>query len=64
VQRTGTWQGRVWATPLGNDQYRARLRGLPTGSFEAMVEAPALNIAFAEGRLGRVPWPLPAEGSP
>ena len=64
VQRVGTWQGRAWATPLGNEQYRARLRGLPAGSFEAMVEAPTLNIAFAEGRLGRVPWPLPAEGKP
>ena len=64
VQRVGTWQGRVWATPLGNDQYRARLRGLPPGSFEAMVEAPALNVAFAEGRLGRVTWPLPGQGTP
>jgi YVTN family beta-propeller protein len=67
VQRVGTWQGRAWAAPLGssgNGQFRARLRGLPTGSFEAMVEAPLLNIAFSDGRLGRVPWPLPGEAAP
>lgn len=64
VQRVGTWQGRAWAAPIGKGQFRARLRGLPPGSFEAMVEAPALNVAFAEGRLGRVTWPLPAEGKP
>ena len=61
VQRTGTWQGRTWAQPLGNGKYRAHLRGVPPGSFEALVEVPMLRIAFADGRLGRVDWP-PAPG--
>ncbi|MBU2410056.1 MAG: hypothetical protein KKC79_15575, partial [Gammaproteobacteria bacterium] len=61
VQRAGVWQGRTRAAPLGDGRYRARLRGLPPGAFEAMVEAPALAIAFSDGRLGRLQWPL-AEG--
>jgi DNA-binding beta-propeller fold protein YncE len=58
VQRRGVWQSRVRAEPLGDGRYSARLRGLPRGDFEALVEAPALDIGYADGRLGRLSWPL------
>ena len=60
VQRTGAWQGRTRATRIADGHYRAQLHGLPAGSLEAMVEAPALDIAYVQGRLGRVQWPLAA----
>ena len=62
VQRAGTWQGRTSATRMGDGRYRAQLHGLPGGTFEAMVEAPAQDLAFMQGRLGRVQWPLDAAG--
>lgn len=63
VQRHGAWQSHARAQPLGDGRYGARLRGLPQGDFEALVEAPALDVGYADGRLGRIAWPL-AGGHP
>lgn len=64
VQRAGTWQARTRAESLGDGRWRAQLHGLPRGRFEVMVAAPALPLAFADGRLGSLQWPLPAKAVP
>lgn len=61
VQRHGTWQARAPAHAIGDGRYRVQLagpRGLPAGELEALVEAPARQLAYADGRLGRIAWPL------
>ncbi len=57
VQWRGTAQLRVRAQRLGSGRYTARLEGLPTAAFDLMVQAPALELAFDQGRLGRMQWP-------
>lgn len=63
VQQRGRWQGRAVATQLAPGRYRVQLDDLPPGDFEALVAAPALELGYAEGRLGRIAWPV-KEGSP
>src|SRR5690606_29931530 len=57
VQWRGTAQLRVSAQRVGPGRYTATLIGLPAAAFDLMVQAPALELAFDQGRLGRVQWP-------
>ena len=61
VQRRGTWQKRATAEPLGDGRYGVGLSGLrdlPPGDLDAMVEAPARDLGYAQGRLGAIAWPV------
>ena len=64
VQRSGTWQGRARAKPLDAGLWRARVYGVPTGRFEAMVAASEWSLSFANGRLGELRWPLTGPALP
>jgi YVTN family beta-propeller protein len=63
VQVRGTQQLRAAVQRLGQGRHSARLQGLQPGAFEWMLQSPALGIAYARGRLGRLAWPPAPETS-
>jgi DNA-binding beta-propeller fold protein YncE len=56
--RTGHWQGRAVGESLGDGRYRAVVTAIVPGDYEALVQIPSAQIAYAQGRLGAVRWPL------
>lgn len=63
VQWRGSTQIRVRAQRLSPGRYTAKLQGLPPAAFDLMVHAPALELPFDQGRLGRMQWPADGMGS-
>ncbi|HQS33222.1 MAG: hypothetical protein B7X59_03665 [Polaromonas sp. 39-63-203] len=58
MARTGAWQARIISQPLGGGVYRAVAPALAPGDYEALVRVPSAEIAYENGRLGSVRWPL------
>lgn len=57
MQVHGVAQSRTRATALGGGRYQATLSALPAAEFELMVQAPAAELGYERGRLGRLAWP-------
>jgi hypothetical protein len=61
MQVRGVAQSRARAEGLGDGQYESRLTALPAAQYELMVQAPAVDLGYERGRLGRMLWPLARE---
>ena len=57
MHRSGRWQVRQRATRVAPGTYQVTLRGLHRGEIDLVVRSEAANLAFDQGRLGRVVWP-------
>ncbi len=58
MARTGAWQARIIGEPLGGGLHRVVVPALAPGDYEALVRVPSAQIAYENGRLGSVRWPL------
>lgn len=56
VQWRGTEQVRAMAQRVAPGHYVATLTGLRPGDFELLVRAPAVDLGYDRGRLGRLQW--------
>ena len=57
MHRSGRWQVRQRATRVAPGTYQVTLHGLQRGEIDLMVRSEVANLAFDQGRLGRVVWP-------
>ena len=57
MHRGGRWQVRQRAARVSPGTYQVTLHGLHQGEIDLMVRSEAVNLAFDQGRLGRVVWP-------
>lgn len=57
MHRGGRWQVRQRAARVAPGTYQVTLHGLHQGEIDLMVRSEAVNLAFDQGRLGRVVWP-------